>query len=38
VVNHLSRLKSWMADGRFSYEGQKYQGPQAAFVGQMPPF
>ena len=33
VVNHLSRLKSWMADNRFSYEGQKYQGPQAAFVG-----
>ena len=33
VVNHLARLKSWMADGRFSYEGQKYQGPQAAFVG-----
>jgi sn-glycerol 3-phosphate transport system substrate-binding protein len=25
VVNHLIRLKSWMADGRFSYEGQKYQ-------------
>ena len=34
VVNHLARLKSWMADGRFSYEGQKYQGPQAAFVAQ----
>ena len=34
VVNHLTRLKTWMADGRFSYEGQKYQGPQAAFVGQ----
>lgn len=33
VVNHLTRLKSWMADSRFSYEGQKYQGPQAAFVG-----
>ena len=33
VVNHLTRLKSWMADNRFSYEGQKYQGPQAAFVG-----
>ncbi len=33
VVNHLARLKSWMADNRFSYEGQKYQGPQAAFVG-----
>lgn len=33
VVNHLTRLKSWMADGRFSYEGQKYQGAQAAFVG-----
>jgi sn-glycerol 3-phosphate transport system substrate-binding protein len=34
VVAHLARLKSWMADGRFSYEGQKYQGPQAAFIGQ----
>jgi len=33
VVNHLTRLKDWMADNRFSYEGQKYQGPQAAFVG-----
>jgi len=34
VVNHLSRLKSWMADNRFAYEGQKYQGPQAAFIAQ----
>ncbi len=34
VVNHLARLKSWMADHRFSYEGQKYQGPQAAFIAQ----
>jgi sn-glycerol 3-phosphate transport system substrate-binding protein len=34
VVNHIARLKSWMADGRFSYEGQKYQGPQAAFIAQ----
>lgn len=34
VVNHLTRLKAWMADGRFSYEGQKYQGPQAAFIAQ----
>lgn len=34
VVGHLGRLKSWMADRRFSYEGQKYQGPQAAFIGQ----
>ena len=34
VVGHLARLKSWMADNRFSYEGQKYQGPQAAFVAQ----
>jgi sn-glycerol 3-phosphate transport system substrate-binding protein len=32
VINHLARLKSWMPDHRFSYEGQKYQGPQAAFV------
>ncbi|MGB5984570.1 MAG: extracellular solute-binding protein, partial [Desulfobacterales bacterium] len=34
VVSHLSRLKSWMEDGRFSYEGQKYQGAQAAFIAQ----
>jgi sn-glycerol 3-phosphate transport system substrate-binding protein len=34
VVNHISRLKSWMADNRFSYEGQKYQGAQAAFISQ----
>ena len=32
VVNHITRLKEWMKDGRFSYEGQKYQGPQAAFI------
>ena len=34
VVSHIARLKAWMADGRFSYEGQKYQGPQAAFIAQ----
>ena len=34
VVHHLARLKSWMADNRFSYGGQKYQGPQAAFLAQ----
>lgn len=34
VVNHLTRLKSWMADNRFSYEGQKYQGPEAAFIAE----
>ena len=33
VEGHLAQLKFWMADNRFSYEGQKYQGPQAAFVG-----
>ena len=32
VVGHLERLKSWMADNRFSYEGREYQGPNAAFV------
>ena len=34
VVHHLERLKSWMADGRFSYEGREYQGPNAAFIAQ----
>jgi len=34
VVSHIARLKAWMADGRFPYEGQKYQGPQAAFIAQ----
>ncbi len=34
VVKHMERLKSWMADGRFSYEGREYQGPNAAFVSQ----
>lgn len=33
VEGHLAQLKFWMADNRFSYEGQKYQGPQAAFIG-----
>ena len=34
VVNHIARLKSWMADGRFFYGGQKYQGPKAEFIAQ----
>jgi len=34
VVNHIARLKSWMADKRFYYGGQKYQGPQAEFIAQ----
>lgn len=34
VVNHIARLKSWMADNRFYYGGQKYQGPQAEFLAQ----
>ncbi|MFZ7126627.1 MAG: sn-glycerol-3-phosphate ABC transporter substrate-binding protein UgpB [Desulfobacterales bacterium] len=34
VVKHIERLKSWMADNRFSYEGRKYQGPQGAFIAQ----
>lgn len=34
VVNHITRLKSWMADKRFYYGGQKYQGPQAEFIAQ----
>ncbi|MFZ0240356.1 MAG: sn-glycerol-3-phosphate ABC transporter substrate-binding protein UgpB [Desulfobacterales bacterium] len=34
VVSHIALLKSWMADNRFSYVGQKYQGPEAAFFSQ----
>ena len=34
VVNHITRLKSWMKDGRFFYGGQKYQGPKAEFIAQ----
>ena len=34
VVNHITRLKSWMADKRFVYGGQKYQGPKAEFIAQ----
>jgi sn-glycerol 3-phosphate transport system substrate-binding protein len=34
VINHIARLKSWMADNRFYYGGQKYQGPQAEFIAQ----
>ena len=37
VVNHIALLKSWMADNRFSYEGQKYQGPEAAFFSRILP-
>lgn len=32
VIKHLERLKSWMADNRFSYEGREYQGANSAFV------
>jgi len=34
VVNHIKRLKSWMADNRFYYGGQKYQGPKSEFIAQ----
>ena len=34
VVKHIARLKSWMADKRFFYGGQKYQGPKAEFIAQ----
>ncbi len=34
VVNHITRLKKWMADKRFLYGGQKYQGPKAEFIAQ----
>ena len=34
VVNHIARLKSWMADNRFYYGGQKYQGPKSEFIAQ----
>ena len=34
VVNHIARLKSWMADNRFFYGGQKYQGPKSEFIAQ----
>ncbi len=33
-VHHIARLKSWMADKRFIYGGQKYQGPKAEFMAQ----
>ncbi len=32
VIKHLERLKSWMADNRFSYEGREYQGANSTFV------
>lgn len=34
VVNHITRLKSWMGDKRFYYGGQKYQGPKSEFIAQ----
>ena len=34
VINHITRLKSWMKDKRFFYGGQKYQGPKAEFIAQ----
>jgi len=34
VVNHIARLKGWMADKRFYYGGQKYQGPKSEFIAQ----
>ncbi len=34
VVNHITRLKTWLDDKRFYYGGQKYQGPQAEFISQ----
>jgi len=34
VVNHITRLKTWMGDKRFFYGGQKYQGPKAEFIAQ----
>ncbi|MBN1958369.1 MAG: sn-glycerol-3-phosphate ABC transporter substrate-binding protein UgpB [Desulfuromonadales bacterium] len=34
VINHIARLKSWMADKRFYYGGQKYQGPKSEFIAQ----
>ena len=32
VIKHLERLKGWMADNRFSYEGREYQGANSTFV------
>ena len=34
VVAHIGRLKEWMADNRFYYGGQKYQGPKSEFIAQ----
>ena len=34
VKNHISRLKTWAADKRFMYGGQKYQGPKSEFIAQ----
>ncbi len=34
VVHHIARLKKWMADKRFYYGGQKYQGPKSEFIAQ----
>jgi sn-glycerol 3-phosphate transport system substrate-binding protein len=34
VINHIAMLKSWMADKRFFYGGQKFQGPKSEFIAQ----
>ncbi len=34
VVHHIAQLKAWMADKRFFYAGQKYQGPKSEFIAQ----
>gem|GEM_PF-2196834 len=32
VVNHMTRLKTWMDDKRFVYLEREYKGPEAAFI------
>ncbi len=34
VLKHIERLKTWTADKRFMYGGQKYQGPKSEFLAQ----
>ena len=34
VIDHVARLKTWAADKRFVYAGQKFQGPKAEFIAQ----
>ncbi|MCP4119768.1 MAG: sn-glycerol-3-phosphate ABC transporter substrate-binding protein UgpB [Desulfobacteraceae bacterium] len=34
VLKHIERLKTWAADKRFMYGGQKYQGPKSEFLAQ----